>query len=1065
MLKQGTFIDRKGEVHTIFVLESKGFYRMDIMQEGANFQTDVAAVEFSIVKKRKTFTFGNIALYEDFKELRDISIGIKCPIDKSSEWKDGKYYTKSVQSKEDIGFLQETIQCNSIIESVALKYGDRFYTLFTIADYSNMKLDPINFMDYEEDVLDPSGSVTFDTPYYPLNILRARYDIAHIEKKDFVVADTIEVARERLRRYDKAVVQLRGFDTETTGLDVDLYGEDKMTGIIISFSEDESTYYPFRHAHFPNLPMEFLPELMEVIIRHEDTTVAHNGKFDRKVMKKEGYDLRCKWDTMILSFMVNPIIERGAHALKNLMLKLDGKKYLELEEIFTSPKLIDFSVLPKDIVRVYACPDGSNVITLFKYLYAKLPKHTRNIFEVECDLAHVKADQEYFGLKVNVKEFMKNLDNCDYVLDKLTKAFRQLTRIDGNINSSAVLSDLMYNKMRCPVLLRTKTGKASTGAKAVKKLAKVKGDTTSNYSGDIVDKFGKVIVKGVDLSTAKYPALVILEKYRIYVKLRTAFYSRFERTVKYGRIFFWVNQNGATSGRQSSPMHQLPPELKAVIVPDDDNVTMWDPDYSQIELRMIAYLANEVDLIEMCRDPENDIHRAIGSLISGKEMWQISGEERKRDKTRNFGVVYLISEFGLSNQMFGAGASSDKALVARAKQSLDEFYARFKRIRAYVAKNADIVKRDGFISTRFGRNRLFHEIFDPDISSARKASLIRQANNTPVQGTAADILKIAEVNFDAYIRNHGWDEIMENGFPKVRLALSIHDEVILMAHESIPYEEILLMVRTCMEIDLQGAPPFFVSPAKVDTWAQHDDDSVVVPVLLRDKLIKDYQDTGVSAINKENYMNVLNSYRDSLLNDYMHSLIAQYGTDAEVVSQHVRHATLTHELIARYKQPKNADMSHEEHIEYATKLYIEGVDTSSLQHYRESISDKENEFVLEDLDVLVNFDANGEVIFENPDDEDEMYVPSVFDDEHYVMTMTSGEIIKVWELGDAMCVDVNELELEAVDRVISELWKYKDDNGFFKVLLYYNGGIVDTKFRVEDIPKSEITKLIETLSA
>ena len=254
---------------------------------------------------------------------------------------------------------------------------------------------------------------------------------------------------------------------------------------------------------------------------------------------------------------------------------------------------------------------------------------------------------------------MKNLENCDYTMNMLLQAFRAITGVDGNINSTEVLSNLIFGKMSCPVLVRTKTGKPSTGAASIKKLASIKleGERKNCIEGDLCDLNGRPVVKAKDLNNAKYPALVILEKYRVYNKLRTAFYSRFERTKRSGRVFFWVNQNGATSGRQSSPMHQLPPELKDIILSDSPEHDMWDPDYSQIELRMIAFLAGEKELIELCKDPENDIHRAIGSLISNKEMWQISSEERKVGKRRNFGVVYMISAYGLAAQIAGAGYS------------------------------------------------------------------------------------------------------------------------------------------------------------------------------------------------------------------------------------------------------------------------------------------------------------------------------------------------------------------------------------------------------------------------
>lgn len=1065
MLKQGIFTDKRGISYSIYELSSKGFYRFDITRENATFHTDPNAVIFSIVRKRKTYTFGDESLYEDYKELLALSSVIKAPIEKSTEWRGGKYFAKNVQSSESQSYLNEIITCNGVTTSTTVSYGIRFITLFIANEYNEMKLDPLNFSDYTETMLDGESQVTLSTPYYPLSYLRAKYNISHIEKNDFVVADDIDTARKRLNRYASAGNCLRGFDTETTGLDVDLYGEDKLTGVILSYREDEATYFPFGHKEFPNLPMEFLDELMKVVIQHQDTTIAHNKKFDRKVMKKLGYDLQIKWDTMVLSFMVNPVIARGAHSEKDLIYRLEGRKYLELDEIFISEKNIDFSVLPKDIVKVYACPDGCNVIKLYKHLINELPKYSRNLYEIESRLADIKADQEYYGLKVNVEEFIKNFDNCEYMIDKLVRMFRQMTRIDGNIDSPAVLSNLIYDRMRCDVLMRTKTGKPSTSSKAITKLAhQKKTDKSENgISEDIVDKFGKVVIKASEFNTSKYPVLLVLEKYRKYQKLKTAFYARFERTVKHGRIFFWINQNGAASGRQSSPMHQLPPELKGVIVADD-NRAMWDPDYSQMELRMIAFLAKEKDLIKLCEDPEVDIHRAIGSLISGKEMYAISDKERKVGKSRNFGVVYLISAYGLANQMFGAGANQKKEYVDKAQESLDEFYHRFKRIRAYIAQNATNVRKNGYITTFFGRNRYFKEIFDPDVSSRKKASLIRQANNTPVQGSSADYLKIAEVNFDNWIREKGWNEIMPDGFPRVRLALTIHDEAIIMADKSIPYEEIVEMITRCMDMPIKDAPPFFVQPTLVSTWADHDDSRLAMPIKLRDKLIEDYHKTGVSILNEENYLDTLVNYQTAQLEGYMSEMIAKYGPNPDDVAANIKHPTLTHSLLEAYTPKDARDLDHMDKIVAATHAYMEGVNVEQIIHQAPKQEALDDERLFGELDSLVNFDKDGNVIYEFAEDENELdYALPTADEERYINEMAKGEIVKVWELGDAICVDIDNLTEESSNRVIQEVWKYKDPDGFFKVIFYYNGSLLDAGFRVEDLPKEEITNLIQSL--
>lgn len=1064
MLKQGVFLDEQGNEFTLYEQVVGNFRRIDFCDRDANFHTDSSKVRFSLVKSKGTFTYGDSSIYRHYCTLKDSAQQLHTQPEVTHEWKLGKYYTKSVRSIPSSKFLEETVTCNGKPDTYSLQFGQALLSTWVAAEYSSSKLLPLNFCDYTAQVLDSGETVQSTAPYYSLQILRARYDIAHLDECDFVVADTLEEARARLKRWRDADVPMKGIDTETTGTEFTVVGSDQLVGVILSYKYGESTYFPFGHKEFPNLPDSFLhEELMPAIREEEHRLVAHNKKFERKVFLSIGWDIHIKYDTMPLSFMVNPVIMRGAHALKDLMYRASGKVFLELDSIFVSAKLIDFSVLPKEIVRLYACPDASSLLFLFPWLWEQLPVYSRKITDVEFDLADVKADQEYYGMRVDVEKFKKNLDNCDYVLDQLLRAFRVLTGIDGNINSNEVLSNLIFGKMGCPVLVRTKTGKPSTGAASIKKLAatKLEKPRENGTTFAITDLNGRVIVSADALNKAKYPALVILEKYRVYNKLRTAFYSRFERTAKSGRIFFWVNQNGAASGRQSSPMHQLPGELKEIILSDSDDHYMWDPDYSQIELRMIAFLAGEKALIELCSDPENDIHRAIGALISHKEMWQISSEERQAGKRRNFGVVYLISKYGLAGQIAGAGYTKED--VEFAGQSLDEFYNRFKRIQKYIALNGEKVKSQGYLTTYFGRNRYFKEIFDPDITSKKRASLVRQANNLPVQGTAADYLKLAETNFATYIRNKGWNEIMPNGFPRVRVALSIHDEVLLMADKSIPFEEIILMIRTCMEMPIEGAPPFFCAPALVSTWAQHSDDSVAMPVNLRDRLIAEYQRTGVSTINADNYLQVLNNYRDSVLHDYMLGLIRQYGTDPKAVAEHVRHPSLTHDLIARYPAPKNSDFGHEERILYATEKYISGeqmsIEKGSTKETVDTLPD------IGDLQVLVNFDAEGNVLYETETDAVEEDVSDPYDDEEFINHLTNGEKIYVWELMDTVCIDISKMSEDAANKVISKVWEGREPDGFYRVMFVRNDLMVDGGFRVEDVDRVALTEYIKEVIA
>ena len=1064
MLKQGTFVDINGHEYTVYEQSVDNFNRLDICVKGAQYHLDIDKILFSIVRNKGTFTYGDREVYRAYQALTDVARQFHVNEEVTHKWEFGKYYTHTIRKQEKSAFLEESVQCNGHFESYTIQYQTSLLTMFVINDYSIAKQLPLNFNDYEENVLERQDVTQTDAPFYPLSVLRARYNIEHLFNYDFVVADTEELANERLQRWLEADVVRKGVDTETTGTDIDLYGTDKMVGVILSYKYGEATYFPFGHQKFSNLSNDFLQnKLMPAIKKEEWRLVAHNKKFERKVFLHLGWSIFIKYDTMPLSFMVNPVIQRGAHALKDLMFRATGLEFLELDKIFTSSKLINFAVLPKEIVRLYACPDASSIIFLYDWLWEQLPEYSQKITEVEFELADVKADQEYYGLRVDVEKFMKNLDNCDYTLNKLLEAFRAMTKVDGNINSNDVLSDLIFGQMQCPVLVRTKTGKPSTGAASIKKLASIKVDKerSQKVENDICDKYGKPVVKAKDLNNAKYPALVILEKYRVYAKLRSAFYARFERTKRSGRVFFWVNQNGATTGRQSSPMHQLPGELKDIILSDSPEHDMWDPDYSQIELRMIAFLAGEKDLVELCKDPENDIHRAIGSLISNKPMWKISAEERKAGKRRNFGVVYLISAYGLAAQMFGAGYTKEN--VAVAQKSLDDFYDRFKRIKKYIAMNGIKVQNDGKISTYFGRTKYFKEIFDPELPSRKRASIIRQSNNVPVQGTAADLMKLAETNMNRYIRKRGWDALMENGFPRVRVALSIHDEILLMVDKSIPYEEILLLIRECMELPIPGAPPFFCAPALVSTWAQHDDDSVAMPVNLRDRLIREYQETGVSKINHDNYIDVINNYREAELENYMRGLVKQYGNTADAITPHIDHPSLTHELIARFPAPKDLGLTHEEKIHYAAEKYCEGYQPPIEEQDRVSTHDDVNAGMEDftELSRLVNFDSEGNPVYDAPEEEVEEEVTTVWDDERMLDELTNTEKHWVWQFMDLLIVNLDDLNEEQCNAVIAEVWKNRAQDGFYNVKFERGGTLLDANFRVEDIDTIELTEFIK----
>lgn len=1050
MLEQGTFASRSGDLYTIYRVTSPGFLRVDICLQGAAFQTEPHKVLYSTVtRKSDIFTIGKADIYREYSDFFDTVTQLKGKKTSSSEWDSGEFISTEVVELPD--GERKSVYHNGALTSTYYRLGGVQLLMNVIASYTDMRPIPTNFASYQEVKSIAEVEESYSTPYYPLSVLKQKYDLSHLDKYDFCVCsgDDMDTYYKRLEEIKNSDAVYIGLDTETTGLEVHLGGKDKLVGVVVGISETWSTYFTFGSEAYENLPLHCYHELMDVMKSKEGKLLGHNTKFDRQVFLGTGYDIFFSFDTEVLGYLVEPNV-REDHSLKGYTSKLSGEHFLELNEIFINPKMINFAILPKDIVKYYACPDSCTVITLHKHLLKKLPVMEHNLyFKVEAPLANVKADSEFYGLRVDEEEFWKSRDNCDYTLDKLEKEFRTLAKFDGNLSSDKDMSDLIYNKMRCEVLVRTDRGQPSVSAKALEKLASVPAQEQTRTYEDILDLYGNVVIKAKDLAASAYPAIVVLLKYRYYFKRKTAFYARFERTSMGGRVFFWVNQNGAESGRQSSPMHQLPPELKKTIISDSEYHELWDADYSQMELRMIAFLAGERDLCAACEDPENDIHRVIDSLIMDIPMWAITSEMRKAHKRRNFGVVYLISEYGLAVQNHGVGYTKEQ--LQEAKESLDAFYNRFKHIRKFIAENKIRVQKDGYIKTRWNRVRYFPELFEDSTTARKRAGIIRSANNMPVQGSAADYLKVAEVNFYAYIRKKGWNELLPNGFPRVRIALSIHDEVLIMADKTIPYEEIMLMVRQCMQIPVKGAPPFFVSPGRCDNWAQHDDDSIPCPVLLRDKLIEDYLRTGVSVINSENYIETLDNYRESLLRDYMDNLVATYPPDE--VWEHVRHPTLTHSLIERFRPPKT--LSHLEQIKWSTEAYIKGI---SPEHAN-SINTSRQELQALDTTPVVQEDDKGTIlnlseVSENTD------IELDDDDTKFVSRVTDVRNIYVFTLGSEACIDISTCTEATANEVIKHLWENKDENGFYNVSLALTDRLIPLPFRVEDLDIDHIVNII-----
>lgn len=913
-----------GKEYTTYELDLPGFRRLDICELDAEFQKEPQKVLYSEYTKRNTYRYGDPSLKDEMIKLEQKLRFAKLEEVIDSKWDDEGNFMEYSKSYRDDNFYMQHIRKDSESWTDIYKADGDSYIIQTVGrDYGAVR-EPLNVGNYTSSVINLENiavKTAGSSPFIPLATLKKMHNLRHLDDKDYSYIHSVAEARKYLERCKEAAKEgkIVGYDIESTGLGMDQYGEDELVGAILSAYPGESRYFGFRHNNSYNLPIEFLEEFYDALIEIQEYLVAHNKKFDRKGATRIGKDLRVKHDSYLAAVLVNPVMKKGIHGLKHLEYERSHNKYLEFEDIFIDKSNINFADLPEDLIVAYACPDADNTRAVLLDQLAKLPKAEYKIYEIECELADLKSDQEYWGFRVDITELMKGQLICEKTLKMLLDAIRQITRrSDLNIDSPEVIADLLYTKMRCPVLMSTDSGRPSTSSKALEKLSKEKLDEPKDIiKHDIKNAAGATIIKASDLNAAKYPVVLFLVEYRKQLKLSTAFYNRIVRgaidNTKVGvascaRYFSWVNQI-VTSGRQSSPLHQLPKEIKKSILSDTPEHYLVDSDFSQIELRLMFSLAKEMALILKASDPSIDIHRAIQYVITHKEIWAISKEERSLGKSRNFGVIYLMSGRGLANNLYGAGATDDQVKIC--ENAITEFYTALKRVKKFVAKNRQTVEKYGYMKTMLNRYKYFYEILDPEVSRERKARLIRQANNMPVQGTAADFMKIAENNIQNYIREKGWDKLVETSvgkYPLVRCMLSIHDETLVSAHRSIPVEEILEMIAECMELPVgnlfyrtpmkfselsedieivgiekcdtdeailqntlaknathfnrQPFAPLFAASSVSDTWEEGHGGDFEFPRALRTRLLNSYHKTGKSVFDPWN-----KSYREVKFKD------------------------------------------------------------------------------------------------------------------------------------------------------------------------------------------------------
>ncbi|QBN19589.1 DNA polymerase I [Flavobacterium nackdongense] len=569
------------------------------------------------------------------------------------------------------------------------------------------------------------------------------------------------------------------FDTETTGIDA-LNAE--LVGMSFSFEKGKAFYVPFpeNQEEAQVLADKFKPFFESESIEK----IGQNIKYDLKIMSHYGVQIKGKlFDTMIAHYLINPDMRHNMDVLSETYLKYSPKSIEDLigKKGKNQKSMRDVAL---EEIKEYAAEDADITYQLKQNFSPILDKaETKKLFdEIEIPLIPVLAAMELEGINLDVP-FLKEMS---VEMAKESAALEQkIYETAGekfNLASPKQLGDILFDKLKIggAKQKKTKTGQYATGEEILSYLA-----NDNEIVRDILE-------------------------WRQMVKLQSTYIDALPNQVdkKTGRVHTDYMQTVAATGRLSSNnpnLQNIPVRtdrgrlIRKAFIPRDENYTLVSADYSQIELRIIAALSGEENMIKAFQNNE-DIHRSTAAKVFNVPLEEVTKEQRSNAKTVNFGIIYGVSAFGLSNQT----SLSRK----EAAELIDAYYATYPKLKSYMSNQVDFAREHGYVQTVLGRRRYLK-----DINSANmmvKSGAERNAVNAPIQGSAADIIKIAMINIHKKLTTENW---------KSKMLLQVHDELVFDVHNS-ELEKIQPMIKHEMENAFKMDVPLDVEIGMGKNWLE-----------------------------------------------------------------------------------------------------------------------------------------------------------------------------------------------------------------------------------------------------
>jgi DNA polymerase-1 len=566
---------------------------------------------------------------------------------------------------------------------------------------------------------------------------------------EFHIVQDVESFNAWLQKLQQA--ELFAFDTETTSID---YMQARIVGVSFAVEAGSAAYVPVAHDDplgGAQLSRDFVLEALRPLLEDPyKPKLGQNLKYDMSVLANcchgKGIELRgIAFDTMLESYVLDSTATR--HDMDSLALKYLNHKTISYEDVAgKGAKQVSFDQVPIVVAGPYAAEDAEVTLRLHHALWPKLsrePTLAKLFHDIEMPLVPVLSRMERNGVKVDTAMLAQQSIELAKRMDAIEQQAFVVAGEGFNLGSPKQIQAILFDKQKLPVLKKTPTGVPSTAEEVLAELA------------------------------LDFPLPKLILEHRSLSKLKSTYTDSLPGKVSpvSGRVHTSYQQAVASTGRLSSTdpnLQNIPVRSEegrrirqAFIAPE--GYRLLAADYSQIELRIMAHLSGDAGLLRAFGLGE-DIHRATAAEVFGVPLEQVSGEQRRSAKAINFGLIYGMSAFGLARQL---GISRPAA-----QEYVDRYFQRYPGVKAFMDRTREQAREQGFVETVFGRRLYLPEI--KHSNAQRRQYAERTAINAPMQGTAADIIKLAMIGCDAWLRDSGLD---------IRLIMQVHDELVFEIRE------------------------------------------------------------------------------------------------------------------------------------------------------------------------------------------------------------------------------------------------------------------------------------------